>query len=120
MISLEQMDAVRQGIPWPKVARTRGRFTRIVRVAMAIAMCSQAAVLWKLNGLGILSFKGPQAAGLLPELLVCFLGAAASFAVSVLLRERPLIANLAAGLATLTGTLPLPITTTAPPHLGLT
>ena len=97
MISLVQMDAVRQGIPWPKVARTRGRFTRIVRVAMAIAMCSQAAVLWKLNGLGILSFKGPQAAGLLPELLVCFLGAAASFAVSVLLRERPLIANLAAG-----------------------
>jgi len=94
-----QMDAVRQGIPWPKVARprTRGRFTQIVRVATAIAMCSQAAVLWKLNGLGMLSFKGPQAAGLLPELLVCFFGAAAAFAVSVLLRERPLIANLAAG-----------------------
>jgi hypothetical protein len=99
VISLMQMNAVRQGIPWPKVARprTRGRFTRIVRVAMAIAMCSQAAVLWKLNGLGILSFKGPQAAGLLPELLVCFFGAAASFAVSVLVRERPLIANLVAG-----------------------
>ena len=94
-----QMDPVGQGIPRPKVARprTRGRFTRIVRAAMAIAMCSQAAVLWKLNGLGILSFEGPQAAGILPELLVCFFGAAASFAVSVLLRERPLIANLAAG-----------------------
>lgn len=93
------MNAVRQGIPWPTAARprTRGRFTQIVRVAMAIAMCSQAAVLWKLNGLGRLSFKGPQAAGLLPELLVCFFGAAASFAVSALLRERPLIANLAAG-----------------------
>src|ERR1700741_392170 len=94
-----QMDAVGQGIPWPKVARTRtrGRFTQIVRVALAIAMCSQAAVLWKLNGLGILSFKDPQAVGLLPELLVCFFGAASSFAVSALLRERPLIANLAAG-----------------------
>src|SRR6202012_1207551 len=60
-------------------------------------MGSQAAVLWKLNGLGILSFKDPQAVGLLPELLVCFFGAASSFAVSDLLRERPLIANLAPG-----------------------
>jgi hypothetical protein len=90
--------ATKQGIPWPKAApmRTGGRLTRIVRIAMAILMFSQAAVLLKLNGLGILVFENAGGYWRWAELLVYFLGASAAFTTASLFQGRPLTGNLAA------------------------
>jgi hypothetical protein len=94
------MGVIKQEIPWPNTAppQTRGRFTRFVRIAMAIAMFSQVAVLLKLNGLEIPLFQNSGRHWLWAELLVCFLGACAAFTTAALFQERRLTGNLAAGI----------------------
>jgi len=63
---------------------------------MAIGMICQAAVLMKLSGVGIISFRG--VGGLWVKVWLCSLGSFAAFASSALLQKRFLIGNAAAGI----------------------
>src|SRR5713226_6014045 len=83
-------------LPNVTTVRAAGTFTQIVRISMAIGMICQAAVLMKLSGVGIISFRG--VGGLWVKVWLCSLGSFAAFASSALLQKRFLIGNAAAGI----------------------